>query len=212
MKKKDKSRVKQIIINHIKQYKKEYIMVTILFLLGLFIGIVFINFASHEQKEQISIYINNFIQRLKNNNEINKVELLKHSIINNAIFVIILWFAGMSVIGMPIVYGIIVFRGFCFSYTISTFICILGVKNGLLLGISSLLIQSLIFVPVIFAISVSGIKLYKSIIKDRRKENIKIEICRHTFFSLIMSIGLIISSFLEAYVSSNLVIFVSQWL
>lgn len=50
----------------------------------------------------------------------------------------------------------------------------------------------------------SGFKLYKSIIKDKRKENIKLEIIRHTMFSAVMLFLLIISSFIESFISTNI--------
>lgn len=47
-------------------------------------------------------------------------------------------------------------------------------------------------------------KLYQAIMKDKRRETIKLEITRHTIFSCILLIGLEISSFVEVYLSSNL--------
>ncbi len=47
-------------------------------------------------------------------------------------------------------------------------------------------------------------KLYKSIVKDKRKENIKLEITRHTIFSVLILFILEISAFVEVYVSTNL--------
>lgn len=90
------------------------------------------------------------------------------------------------------------------GYTISAFISVLGIQKGLAFIISNLLLQNIIFIPVILAISVSGFKLYKSIIKDKRRENIKIEIIRHTVFCFIMLICLIISSIIEVFISNNL--------
>ena len=49
----------------------------------------------------------------------------------------------------------------------------------------------------------SGFKLYKSIIKDRNKENIKVEVLRHTIFSFIMLIFMVLSSILEIFVSTS---------
>ena len=102
---------------------------------------------------------------------------------------------------MPIVFGITLYRGFCLGYTISACISIMGLSKGLAFIILSLLLQNIIFIPVLLALAVSGFKLYKSIIKDNRKENIKIEIIRHTMFSLIMLLLLIISSIIEVCIS-----------
>lgn len=80
----------------------------------------------------------------------------------------------------------------------------MGLSKGLFFVIISLLAQNLIFIPVILALAVSGFKLYKSIIKDNRKENIKLEIIRHTLFSLLMLILLAISSLIEVFISTNI--------
>lgn len=47
-------------------------------------------------------------------------------------------------------------------------------------------------------------KLYKSIMKDKRRENIKLEIIRHTIISIILFALLVLASFIEVYVSANL--------
>ena len=55
-----------------------------------------------------------------------------------------------------------------------------------------------------FAICVSGVKLYKSIMKNRQRENIKLEILRHTIFCGIMLVFMLISSIIEVYLSTNI--------
>mgnify|MGYP001719959996 len=52
--------------------------------------------------------------------------------------------------------------------------------------------------------AVSSVNLYKVIVKDKRRENIKVEIARHTIFSVIILILLIASSFVETYLSNTL--------
>ena len=112
----------------------------------------------------------------------------------------------------PFIYGIICYRGFCIGYTSSTIIGVLGVNKGSILLATSLLPQNIIFIPCMLALGVSGLKLYRSIIKDRRKENIKIEMYRHTILCLIMLVGLIVSSLLETYISSTLFVYIINYL
>lgn len=47
-------------------------------------------------------------------------------------------------------------------------------------------------------------KLYKAIVKDKKRETIKLEITRHTIFSVILLVALEVSAFIEVYISSNL--------
>lgn len=127
-----------------------------------------------------------------------------NSIKNNMGLALCLWFAGLTVVGIFVVYGLICFRGFTLGYSISSVIATLGTHNGAIFILSSMLLQNIIFIPAIFALAISGIRLYKSIMKDRGKENIKIEILRHTIFSAILAIALIVASFIETYVSTNI--------
>lgn len=208
MKKQEKKReniILQVILNHIKNNQKYYLIISIVFLIGLIIGVTYINQINTEAKEQTSQYITKFIDSIKVDHQIDKAQLLRSSIIEHIILAIIIWIMGFTIIGIPIVYIIIGIRGFSLGYTISTIIISLGIWKGILFTFISIFLQNLIIIPSIFAISVSGIKLYKSIMKDRRKENIKVEMLRHTIFSLIMGGFLLLASFVEVYMSSNLV-------
>ncbi len=89
---------------------------------------------------------------------------------------------------------------------------VFGLSKGLVFISSSLLLQNIIFVPVILALGVSGLKLYKAIVKDKKRDNIRLEILRHLIFSLIMTLLLIISSLIEVFISTNILKFViSYW-
>ena len=198
------SKIKNIILSYIKNNLKEYTIITIIFLIGLIFGIIFINNAGQTQIDEITSYINDFVNSLKNNIEIDKAGLLKDTLISNFVLALGLWFVGSTVIGIPIVYGIIAYRGFCLGYTISSSIATLGTGSGILFTITSLLLQNILFIPCILGLAVSGIKLYKSIVKDKRKETIKLEITRHTIFCVFILLVLGLPAFLEVYGSTNL--------
>ncbi len=199
-----KSKVIRIIQEHVRNNIKEYIVILLLFVIGVFIGVFFVNNLSEIQKSEITIYINQFIDNLKNINQLDNMALLKNSIIQNLIIALLIWFFGTTVIGMPIVFGLIIYRGFCLGYVVSTSVLVLGMPQGLIFAIISLLLQNILIIPAILGLGVSGIKLYKSIVKNKTRENIKIEILRHTIFSGIMFIILILSSVIEICISTNL--------
>ena len=202
MKEKRVSTIK-LIKEHVFNNSKEYIIVTLIFVIGIFLGVLFINNIQENQRSEISSYIDNFTDKMKNTEDIKSIELLKVSVKQNLLLALTIWFFGTTVIGIPIVFGITLYRGFCLGYTISACISIMGLSKGLAFVIISLLLQNILFIPALLALSVSGFKLYKSIIKDNRRENIKIEIMRHTMFSLIMLLILIVSSIIEIFLSVN---------
>ena len=135
---------------------------------------------------------------------INSMALLKNSMGQNIILAIVLWFFGTTVIGLPVVFGIVLYRGFCLGYTIAVCVTIMGLLQGLWFVLILLLLQNILFIPAMLALAVSGFKLYKSIIKDRNKENIKIEVVRHTVFSFLMLLVLMLASVVEIFLSTNI--------
>lgn len=199
-----KFRLPNIIYNHVKANIKAYIIVSLMFIVGIFLGVLFLNNTKDDQKEEISLYINNYIEKTKDTKEINTVGTLKNSIRENITLAVGLWFAGTTLIGIPIVFGIILFRGFCLGYTISACTYTMGVSKGLAFVLISLLLQNILLIPAILALGVSGIKLYKSVMKDKRKENIKVEILRHTVFSCMMLGVLVVSAIVKINISGGM--------
>ena len=203
--KRRKRNFREVLLNHILDSLKFYIIVIIILIIGIVAGILFINNINSEQITEIQGYINGFVNTLKEGNAIDKTALLKKSLGDNLILIVTMWFIGSTVIGIPIILGIVLFRGFCLGYTVSAIIGTMGVPNGILLTLSAVLLQNLIFIPVILCMAVSCIKLYKSIMKDKRRENIKIEIIRHTIISIVLFLALIVSSLIETYISSEII-------
>ena len=189
---------------HIVNNKKEYIVISLIFVIGIVLGVFFVNNMQEAKTTEINTYLNNFINKLKEVDNLDTFKLLKESIIEKLLLTVLIWFFGTTVIGIPIVFGITLYRGFCLGYTIAVSVVSLGIQKGLIFIFSSLFLQNILFIPALLALSVSGLKLYKSIIKNKDKENIKLEILRHTIFSFIMLIILMSSSVIETLISTNI--------
>lgn len=209
---KRKSKFASIIYNHINNNKREYLIIIILFFIGIIAGVIFINNTSNNQIEEINTYLRQLFNNIKTSNNIDFSLLFKQSILTNLIMILVLWFGASTIIGIPVVYGTIIIKGFTFSYTISSIINSFGLGNGILITFSLLLLHNILLIPTIFATSVSGIKLYKSIMKNRNRENIKTEILRHTIFCVIMFAFMMVSSIVEVYISTNIFIFLFKYI
>ena len=116
---------------------------------------MYINNTSETQSNEISGYILNFIDKAKENTSINYIQLLFDSIKQNLILALLLWLSGLTVIGIVAVYGIIAYRGFVLGYSLSSIIASLGIKNGCIFILSSMLLQNILFIPSIFAMAIS---------------------------------------------------------
>jgi len=194
-----------IVKEYISNNLKEYIIITIFFFIGIFLGVIFINNANDFQTQEINKYICTYIENLKDSKNINNLEVLKNDIKNNMILFFILWFSGTTIIGLPVVIGLIMYRGFCLGYTISACTYVLGTWKAIGFTSLSIMLHNILFIPILLSIGVSGIKLYKTIIKDKRRDNIKVAVIKHTLFSLFMFILVIITSLIKVCISGGLV-------
>ena len=201
---KRKNEIITTIKNDISSHAKAYFIVVIIFTVGVFLGVLFVN--QKESKEDIEKYIHSYIDETKQIQNGNYFEELQKDIKSKIGLTILLWFAGTTIVGIPIVLGIILFRGFCLGYTIASCIFTLGKVKGIIFVLITIFLQNLVFIPVIIIIGVSSIKLYKSIIKDKRKENIKISIIKHSVLSLAMLALLILSSVIKIEISYRMIV------
>lgn len=190
-----------IIKTHIENNLREYAIASIIFIIGILFGVIFINNLNDIQNNEIGNYINTSIENLKESQDINQLLFIKETIKENLAFVILLWLMGSTVIGLLLVYIIVAFKGFCLSYTISAIFHVLNNGKTIAMLVSTMLLKNIIVIPCTIALAVSGMKVYKSIMQDRRKENIKLEILRHTGFSIFILVVLILSSLIEVYLS-----------
>ncbi len=119
---------KTILTQHIKTNIKDYLILSIVFIIGVMIGVIIINNSDEQSKNEISGYINGFVNVIQDEKyEVDKVKLIKISIIENLKMVGIIWIAGSTIIGIPLIYIISSYKGVCIGYTISAIILTLGI-------------------------------------------------------------------------------------
>ena len=120
--------LRKILLKHINTNARDYLILSIFFVIGVMAGVILINNSDAQSKAEISGYINSFIETINNEGYvIDKTKLIQVSIIENIKLVAIIWFAGSTVIGIPLIYIITSYKGFCMGYTISAIISSLGI-------------------------------------------------------------------------------------
>lgn len=202
-------KIKSVFFEYIKANKKTFVSLLIFFFIGMGLGIAFINNANENQIQEITLYVNSLKDNIKSAKDVNKSILFMQSIKQNIIFMLVIWFFGCTILGSFFIYIAIIYKGFSIGYTIAAIIATLGVKNGVIFSFCSLFLQNLIFLPILFLLSESGIKLYANL-KKNRFLNVKIEFLRHTAIMLISLAFSIVTSFIEVYVSTNFLIFFKE--
>ncbi len=222
MKRHKQNKIKEIIFEHIKNNAKGYIVLLFIFVIGIIIGIFVINHTSGSQITDIKQYISDYVTNYRQIDEIEHGSVFIDSLMSNLITFIAIWIIGITATLTPILYGVVLFRGFCLGYTISALIGTLGTKNGTIIVFSLLLLQNLILIPALLSETLSGLLVHTRIndnqnlrIIDRAKKHkdlLKREAIRHSIVSLFIIFPVIISCLIEAYVSTNIFKVVLQYI
>lgn len=199
---------KSVLLEYFIKYKITYIKIIIVFFIGIVLGVIVINTAGEEKILNLTEYVNELVQNVKNKENMDYQNSLLVSIRKNIKTMGILWLLGCTIISSIFVYFNIGYQGFKLGYTISTFVFILGVKKGLIFSLSSLLLQNIILIPTLFLLSESGIKLCNETQKNRN--NIKRELLRHFIIFVISILLSVVVSFIEVYFSTKILIFLKE--
>lgn len=189
---------------HFKENVKSYFILFAILLLGLIVGIAFINHANNAQKEQISNYISGFTTTIKDS-KIDYWVLLKNSIMSNIKITLIIIFVSMSLFGTIGSYIISFYKGFSLGYTISSIIAVFGVAKGLTFSMSLILLNQLVYIPAMIYLIICSNKFYRKIINDELNDT-KLEIIRYIITVSITLILFLLSSLIETFISSNLLL------
>lgn len=198
--------------NHIRENIKEYIILLLIFIIGLIIGTMILNNSNDMQKQEISDYLNDFTSKVQEGSKPDYGKMFIKIIKKNLILVIIMAFLGVSIIGLPGLYIIIGYKGFSFGYTISAVLAVMGTYKGMLLATTLMLLSKVVELPALFLLAISGIKMLKAIIKDRRIENVRYEGIKFSIRILVSLALLTVSGLIETYLSSNLFISIAKYL
>ena len=186
------------ILEHIERNSRYYLILIILFFIGVSLGVIFLNNLSDNGKIEVSNYLNMFLEQIGTKDSINVKTLIYDSIKQNYMMILLIFFLGTTIIGAPLIYVLIFYKGFSFSYTISAIIGTLGFRNGIIICIATL-IPYLIYFPTLISACVSNLVLNKEIINNKRREGLKVILTRHFLASLIAIFLIVISTIIQNY-------------
>ena len=150
-------------------------------------------------KKKFGNYIENARENLKSEG-LDKKYIFKESLFSQIKLLGIVWILGCTVIASFTIYVLMIYKGFLLGYIITIIISVFGVKNGIEFLAPTVILKNIIFLPIVFLLATSGIRMYKGL--NRKEINIKIELARHSIVMTISAVFAVVVSCIEAYSST----------
>lgn len=193
------------LMESLKENKITFLWVLLFFLVGIVLGSYTVYYMSDFNRVEITNYFNNFLGFL-NGNSVAYTSILVDSIKNVLPMVVIIILLGYTAVGIPVILMMDLAKGYVIGFTFSLIVSILGGK-GLMLVLSGLMLQNLIFIPIIMLISILAIKHSMTKLKmGASRERIKLDISKaYLNFQGLLSIFIISGILIETYISPNLI-------
>ncbi|WP_283703735.1 stage II sporulation protein M [Clostridium perfringens] len=189
----------------LKENKITFLWVLLFFLVGIVLGSYTVYYMSDFNRVEITTYFNNFLEFL-GGNSVAYTSILVDSIKSILPMVVIIVLLGYTAVGTPIILMMDLAKGYVIGFTFSLIVSMLGSK-GVMLVLSGLMLQNLIFIPIIMLISVLAIrqsvtKLKMGVSRDR----VKLDVSRaYLNFQGLLSLIIISGILIETYISPNLI-------
>lgn len=179
--------------NKNKEFKFNlYIGILMIFLLGVVVGsIIFRMMIADISVKEIIIEKFSAVE-FENKNE---TELFKTSITRNFKLLAIFWVVGISVVGAPLLILLCFYKGFTTAFVISSFLLKFGFINGNKYIFQKLFLYYFFLVFAIILLTTSSVKVMINVLKN--KKDIRLELVRHTIFTILGFLLLIISTLFE---------------
>ena len=200
------------LMESLKENKITFLWVLLFFLVGIVLGSYTVYYMSDFNRVEITTYFNNFLEFL-GGNSVSYTSILIDSVKSILPMVVIIVLLGYTAVGTPIILMMDLAKGYVIGFTFSLIVSMLGSK-GVMLVLSGLMLQNLIFIPIIMLISVLAIrhsvtKLKMGVSRDR----VKLDVSRaYLNFQGLLSLIIISGILIETYISPNLIrLVISRW-
>jgi len=197
-----------------------YLFMTILFIIGIVVGVMVVHVLSLEQQSELKRYMGEFVLGMGKDSA-----LADHRVQGTERFIHALWFHGkwfffifllaLSIIGFPIIFLFIFAKGLCVGFAISIWIHHYTWK-GALFACVSILPQNMMGIPLLIFTSGSSLAFAIHLIKHRlfTTNGKSMRGPMRVFFTLQTgaAVGLVAVAALTTWISPTLMNWTSSWL
>lgn len=191
---------------HIQNNFWLYIISILCIFTGIVLGVYKVKYLGDTYKSDISNYINSFTDYIANRN-VDYKNVLMVTIKNNIPFITLIWFLGMTMIGIPIILIIDLIKGYVLGFTISIMINSIGTK-GLWVAFLAIIPQNIVYIPCVILASVFAMEFSLNFLSERMgkrfTKGLWLRILSYSLSFLVIVIIMSVGFIFEAYGTPNL--------
>ncbi|HHW17949.1 MAG TPA: stage II sporulation protein M [Firmicutes bacterium] len=173
----------------------------ILLVSGIAMGAVGLRVLSPDEKAELVSYLEVFMRGLSNPG-LEPSSIFKLSLSHHLKTLGLLWAFGMAVVGVPLTCLLLIIRGFAAGFA-AAFVIKEVPSGGFMVFAAGMLPHNLVTLPVVVLLSSLSISFSLTLLNERpwvRGGLLKMSL-DYTWRFVILSVGLVLSSAVEAYVS-----------
>ena len=200
--------MKEKIQNHLETYGKSYLILFIIFAVGVVLGITLLNNTNEIAKEQVKNYLTNSIENI-DRKKISYFVLFKNSFLEKVQFIIFVSLISLSLIGKYGAIALILLKGFSIGYSISRIIFAYGAGKGTLIVLSLILLTEIMFIPTLFYVVITSIQMFNDFILQNYDTKARM-IIRYVTKILGAILVVAVISLIETFISVNLFLIVEK--
>lgn len=198
-------RVLKVWYDHFQKNFFLYLITFAFFSFGIILGALGVKAMDSEAYSKLSNYFNNFLSSLKHW-EIKSGSILWQTVFNHLKAIFLIWFLGLTIVGIPIILTIVFIRGFVLGFTVG-FLIEEKTLGGLVFAILAVLPSNSLFVPALIVGSVAALSFSLGLVRGRLRHGwgkISQFILAYSLLMMFLAAVSIMTGIMEAYLTPRL--------
>ncbi len=193
--------VKNLAKQHIVKNLWQYTLLFLIFVVGMALGEINATSLEGSTRNHLVQMVDNFLKGGSIGYQ-GGYRLFFAAFLNQARVVGMIWFLGLTVIGIPLILAIIFFKGFSLGFTLG-FLIKEKAWQGVLMATASVVPQNLLYIPLFLAWAVTGINFSLCLVRGRFGRGVALGpgLAAYTGVMLMFLLVLALGAFIEAFLS-----------
>lgn len=191
--------LRQRLKQHIRNNRWQYIVIGLVFLVGLVMGSQKVEGLEGGVRDYLRQMIDNYLQEGRQA-PIYGPGILMAALVTQAKTVLAIWFLGLTVIGVPLILGVIFLRGYALGFTVGFLVHQKG-GAGVVMSILSILPQNLVYIPLLIIWAVIAVNFSSYLVGRNSGVSLSKTLINYSLLLAIFLVLFTAGAFIEAYLS-----------